>query len=70
MTIQDALMECMCNKELVKQYERIYGVRLRANSPIEQMVDDATGYKDAKQKEFLDFCMEHIVMRALYDHSP
>lgn len=65
MNIQEALMECITNKELVREYERIYGVRLRANSPIEQMVDASTGYSDAKQKAFLDFCMEYIVARVI-----
>lgn len=62
--IEEALMVCASNKELVKQYERLAGVTLQGSSSITQMVDIASGYRDAKWKEFFDFCMQYIIIPA------
>lgn len=70
LTIKEVLEECAKCPELISQYERVRGVRLHGGSPIEQMVDESSGYKEEKWKEFFDFCVEYIYLPVLFKQVP
>ena len=73
MTFWDCALECINNKELVRQYNRIFEANLGKSlnrKPIEKMVDKATGYDvhlENKEKvelhKFLMFVDEYIWSR-------
>lgn len=51
-------------KEIVEQVDRLYGTSLmRRSSPIERMVDDATGKSDEDMQTFLRFVWNCIFIR-------
>jgi len=63
-----AFMACfksaISTHELVQQFDRLYGCSLsRARSPIEQMIDKATGYQDDQLRKFTEFVHDSIYMR-------
>lgn len=67
MTLQETI-ECCCKQpELIREYERVRGVKLRNRSPIESLVDEATGYRKEKWMEFFDFIRDYIWMPVLLD---
>ena len=56
--------EASTTPELVEQFDRLYGCSLsRARSPIEQMIDKATGYQDDQLRKFTEFVHDSIYMR-------
>jgi len=75
MTFNDCVLECLENKELIKEFDRIKGTKVMQafydnRSPIVRMIDEATGYDKVTKKEyskdvmeFLRFCYECIWMR-------
>lgn len=61
MTFYDCLMECAGNKELVKEFDRLNNSNLSLKgSPINIMVDEATGKQKEDLRMFVDFCYEFI----------
>ncbi len=69
--IDPALMHmverCLDEKELVEQFARLYGIGLPqiAKSPIEYMVDEATGWRSDQYREFFNAFIP-FVHRAVY----
>lgn len=61
MTFYDCLMECAKNKELVKEFDRLNNSNLSfAGSPINILVDEATGKQKDDLRDFIDFCYEYV----------
>ena len=69
MTFQDAVMECANEPRFVSEFNRLTGCKLDftdKRSPIEKIIDDATGYpypfKINKEDvhKFFDFVFEYI----------
>ena len=56
------VIECYENDEFVREYNRLTGSSLKqAKLPIELMIDDATGFKNAELEKFADFVIEYVV---------
>lgn len=56
--------EAIATRELVAQFNRLTGSTLGARlSPIEAMVDAATGKADTDIRAFINFCHEYIYLR-------
>lgn len=54
LTFADCVAAAAGEPELVEEWDRLTGYRLRAigrRSPIERMVDDATGFEDSRMRE-------------------
>jgi hypothetical protein len=61
MTFYDCIIECAGNKELIKEFDRLTNSNLSfTGSPIELMVDVATGKQKEDIKKFIAFCYEFI----------
>ncbi len=67
MTFNDCLATALKSEELVSEWDRLTGYRLRAlgqRSPIDKMVDDATGFGGAKGSEiageFIAFVFDYL----------
>jgi hypothetical protein len=58
------LQEAAGTVELVREFDRLYGARLVSRTtPIEQMVDEATGKLDDDMQAFLRFVWNFIFLR-------
>ena len=56
-TFYDWLMVCSGNSEFVENFDRLSGAALSAKrSPIDRMVDEATGKQDDDLGKFVAFC--------------
>jgi hypothetical protein len=51
----DCLQFCLHTSEFVKEWERLSGKKLLPASPINRLIDEATGYDMAIMGEFADF---------------
>ena len=55
---------CFETPELMKNFDRLYGASLTTNrSPIEMMVDKATGKQESDMKAFVQFVYDCIYTR-------
>lgn len=54
-TFADCLIVCLFMPEFVQQWERLTGMRLLPASPLDRMIDKATGYDLTVMAEFADF---------------
>ena len=58
--------ECLSNKDLVTQIDRLYGLHLNKiakRSPIERMVDEATGYSKDQLTTFVNIVYDLVWLR-------
>ena len=66
MTFEDVVMECWRNKDLMREYRRLHNskIGLDTRTPIERMVDEATGHIPGPSTEeafaFFDFVREFV----------
>lgn len=63
MNFQDVVMECLNTPELVREYDRLSGShlgRVLKATPIEQMVDEATGWNEHEITKFIKFVDYYI----------
>jgi hypothetical protein len=70
MTFTECVLECFDNRELIAQFNRLYGCSLGVDrrSVIERMIDQATGHEppavdEAEALQFIDFVYECIWSR-------
>lgn len=70
MRLEEAIMECVGNKELMREYKRLTGARLGGGPPIHRMIDTATGFADAEWYKFFDFVRDYIYMPVLLKTTP
>jgi hypothetical protein len=70
MDIDEIVQACAANTEFVSEWDRLTGGRLQAlaiRSPIEAMVDDATGHETmlgmSIAKEFVSFVVDTVISR-------
>jgi hypothetical protein len=56
----ECLETCTHNSEFVAQWERLNGKKLVATSPIDRMIDEATGHDVAMIGEFADFVYDYV----------
>lgn len=66
MTFHECVLECAANRELVAEYDRLTGSRLGQlpnRSPIEQMVDEASGRNNTEAAKFAVFVHEFVWTR-------
>lgn len=56
----ECLEMCIQQRDLVAQWERLSSKKLVASSPIDKMIDEATGYDQAVMGEFADFVYDCI----------
>lgn len=61
-SLEQAITEAINTSELIQQYERLTGARLRGGAPIEQMIDKSTGYDKEQWNRFFDFVRDYIWM--------
>jgi len=61
-TLEETIKMCLENQEFMKEYERLLGQKLVAGSPIEKMIDEATGYDKKLTNDFFNFIREYIWM--------
>lgn len=65
-TFVDALLASITNLDLVEQYDRLFGAslsKIAKRTPVEQMIDDATGYEDAQMAGFVAFVYDVVWCR-------
>ena len=62
MTFEECMQEITKHPELFMQFCRLKGYTL-PKSPIEQMIDDSTGYTKEIVQEFVSFCFEYVYLR-------
>jgi hypothetical protein len=61
-TFNDCLMECARNPDLVREFNRLAGCHLPVpgerdtRSPLDRLIDDATGYGGVLESELKQFC--------------
>lgn len=58
-----SFLECLnaaIQTDIVKEWERLSGKKLIASSPIDRMIDEATGYQEEVLKEFIDFVYDYV----------
>jgi hypothetical protein len=61
MTFEDVLMECAGTPEFVREFNRLTGFALdEARTPIDRMVDEATGRERAALGAFTMFVYECV----------
>lgn len=64
MTFHECLMFCAKQSELVENFNRLTGYKLgEPRSPIDQMIDQATGLEDEAMREFISFVHEFVWLR-------
>ncbi len=60
--IKAFLRQCIANKELLAEYDRLRGTNLSGRgAPINLMIDAACGKTEADVKGFCDFCMDFLM---------
>jgi len=56
MTLPEIILHCAGNKELVKEFDRLNGSNLlRAGTPLDLAIDDASGRTAADVAKFAEF---------------
>jgi hypothetical protein len=64
MTFIECLQECIKNKDLVSEFNRLTDSKLGVDtrSPIDKAIDNACGYDEQKEymRKFIDFMYEFI----------
>ena len=53
-------LEASIHSDLLQEWERLSGKKLVATSPIDRMIDEATGYDMHVMQEFADFCYTYV----------
>ena len=61
-TLEETIKMCLENQDFIKEYERLLGQKLVAGSPIEKMIDEATGYDKKLTNDFFNFIRDYIWM--------
>jgi len=46
-------LEAAVRSDLVKEWERLSGKKLVARSPLDKMIDEATGYSNGEYRDFI-----------------
>lgn len=59
-TFLDCLDTCIHEHEFIAQWERLSGKKLLPASPLDRMIDEATGYNMVVMSEFADFVYEFV----------
>ena len=59
-TFVDCLEACTHTSELVTEWQRLSGKRLIAASPLDRMIDQATGYDLSVMGEFANFVYDYV----------
>jgi hypothetical protein len=68
-TLEEAVVACRNNPELVAQYNRLFEGSLGApRTPIDRAVDEATGYAREQQMRFIAFVDEYVWRPLLLAH--
>lgn len=52
-------LETALHSELLTEWQRLSNKKLIASSPLDRMIDQATGYDQAVMQEFADFVYEY-----------
>lgn len=60
-TFLDCLIEAT-QTPIVTEWERLSGKKLVSLSPLDRMIDDATGYGNAVLGEYVDFVYEFVFL--------
>ncbi len=79
LTFKKVVVECLTNKELVEQFNRLRGTKLEIDNraPIVRMIDEATGFKPTTMDErykyeelslFLEFVFDAIWLPMMIEH--
>ena len=55
-------LEAAIHSDLVKEWERLSGKKLVSRSPLDKMIDEATGYDMAIMREFADFVYQYVFL--------
>ncbi len=55
-------LETALHSDLVKEWERLSGKKLLPASPLDRMIDSATGYDMVMMREFADFVYEYVFL--------
>ena len=67
MTFEECLAGCVSHKAFVDEWCKLRGVRLLGLSPIEQMIDKATGHDGGIAKMFIDDVYDIVWCRMKHD---
>lgn len=59
-TFVECLELCIQQADLIAQWERLSHKKLVASSPLDRMIDEATGYDQTVMGEFVDFVYEYV----------
>lgn len=61
MSFEDCVKMVWETPELIEQYNRLTGSKIQAKrSPLEMMIDDASGYEKAEMFKFFDFVYKYV----------
>lgn len=67
-TLREAVFQCYNNADFVREYNRLTKSKIKENkSPIEHMIDEATGKSSAELNKFIDFVQEHVVVPVVFN---
>lgn len=61
-TLEETIKLCIQTPELIKEYERLLDKKFVPSSPIEKMIDEATGYDKKLAHDFFNFVRDYIWM--------
>lgn len=60
---EDCIYLCAGEEDFVKQYDRLMGShfgKLLKTSPLEKMIDEASGFKTEECYKFFTFCYQYV----------
>jgi hypothetical protein len=60
MTFIEVLWICLNAREFVVEWERVSGMSLFPKSPLDKMIDEATGYDKVVMSAFADFVYDYV----------
>jgi hypothetical protein len=61
LTFEEVVNECYANDEFVKEYNRLTQSQIKSRkSPLEEMIDEATGRNSEEIKRFIEFVDEFV----------
>ncbi|MDR2834532.1 MAG: hypothetical protein LBV67_12565 [Streptococcaceae bacterium] len=66
----ETVLECYNNDEFLAEFNRLTGYQLKMNkTPIEFLIDEATGVVDEQLREFFAFVYEYVYNKFLSTHK-
>lgn len=69
-SFEETVKVCLNTPEFMENYKRLRGVALGSGSPIERMVDEATGRMKKEMFDLCDFIRDYVWLPVVTKQSP